>query len=113
MYQDHWKNDSLARIRRFAENLFREKLEAVILFGSYAREDNDSDSDFDVMIIVDLDAYTLAAYKYEFARFGTNLDLEYGVFHSFVLQDKDTFEYWKETIPFFKNVTDEGIVINA
>ena len=109
----NWKNDSLTRIRRFAEKLFGEKLEAVILFGSYAREDNDAESDFDVMILVDLDANTLAAYEYEFARFGTDLDLEYGVFHSFVLQDKETFEYWKETIPFFKNVTEEGIVVNA
>ena len=103
----------MTRTRRFAENLFGEKLEAVILFGSYARGDNDSESDFDVMIIVDLDAYMLAAYNCEFARFGTKLDLEYGAFHSFVLQDKETFEYWKDTIPFFKNVTDEGIVVNA
>ena len=113
MNQKNWQNESLTKIRQFAENLFEEKLEAVILFGSYARGDNDSESDFDVMIIVDLDAYTLATYKYDFARFGTNLDLEYGVFHSFVLQDKAAFEYWKETIPFYKNVTDEGVLVNA
>ena len=110
---NNWQNESLTKIRKFAENLFEEKLEAVILFGSYARGDNDSESDFDVMIIVDLDPYKLATYKYDFAHFGTNLDLEYGVFHSFVLQDKATFEYWKETIPFYKNVTDEGVHVNA
>ena len=113
MRQENWQNESLAMIRRFAENLFGEKLEAVILFGSYARGDNDPESDFDVMIVVDLDSRTLAAYKYEFARFGTNLDLEYEVFHSFVLQDKATFEYWKETIPFYKNVAREGVLVNV
>ena len=113
MRQDNWKNESLTKIRQFAESLFEEKLEAVILFGSYARGDNGSESDLDVMIIVDLDSDTLATYKYEFASFGTNLDLEYGVFHSLVLQDKATFEYWKETIPFYKNITAEGIAVNA
>ena len=113
MRQEDWRNESLTKIRQFAENLFGEKLEAVILFGSYARGDNNSESDFDVMILVDLDSCKLAAYKYELARFGTGLDLEYGVFHSFVLQDKEAFEYWKETIPFYKNVTDEGVLVNA
>ena len=113
MHRDKWENESLTRIRQFAEKLFGEKLESVILFGSYAREDNDSESDFDVMIIADLDSDTLSAYKYEFARFGTSLDLEYGVFHSFVLQDKATFEYWKDTIPFYRNIADEGIAVNA
>ena len=71
--KENWKNESLTKIRQFAENLFGEKLESVILFGSYARGDSDAESDFDVM------------------------------------QDKATFEYWKETIPFYKNVTDEGV----
>ena len=106
-------NESLVKIRDFSESLFGSKLEAVVLFGSYARGDNNAESDLDVMIIVNLDSDTLATYKYEFARFGTNLDLEYGVFHSFVLQDKATFEYWKETIPFYKNVIAEGIAVNA
>ena len=113
MHQDNWKNDSLTKIRQFAEYLFGEKLEAVILFGSYARRDNDAESDFDVMIVVDLDSDMLAAYKYAFADFGTGLDLEYEVLHSFVLQDKATFEYWKNTIPFYKSVADEGVIVNA
>ena len=106
-------NESLTKIRDFSQSLFGNKLEAVILFGSYARGDFDEESDVDVMIIVNLDPDTLATYRYEFARFGTNLDLEYEVFHSFTLQDKATFEYWKETIPFYKNVTAEGIAVNA
>jgi len=113
MYQSDWKRESLTRIRKFAEKLFGEKFDSVILFGSYARGDNDLESDFDVMVIVDLEPDMLDTYKYEFACFGTDLDLEYGVLHSFVLQDKATFEYWKETIPFYKNIVVEGIAVNA
>jgi predicted nucleotidyltransferase len=108
-----WIDESLSKVHQFAEGLFREKLEAVILFGSYARGDYDSESDLDIMILVDMDAAALAPYRYQFARFGTELDLIYGVFHSFVLQDKATFDYWKDTIPFYKNVTQGGLFVNA
>ena len=106
-------NESLTKIRNFSESLFGKKLEAVILFGSYARGDFDSESDVDVMIIADVDASNLISYRLQFSCFGTELDLMYGVFHSFTLKDKVTFERWKDTLPFYKNVMKEGIPINA
>jgi predicted nucleotidyltransferase len=108
-----WIYDSLSKVHQFAEGLFGEKLEAVILFGSYARGDYDDESDIDIMIVVDMDATVLAPFKYHFARFGTDLDLTYGVFHSFVLQDKATFDYWKDTIPFYKNIVQGGMLVNV
>jgi predicted nucleotidyltransferase len=113
MRNQNWINESLSKIRQFSEGLFGDKLEAVILFGSYARGDYDAESDIDIMILVDMDAGMLAPYKYQFAHFGTELDLTYDVFHSFVLQDKATFDYWKDTIPFYKNVTQGGLFVNA
>ncbi|MDR3265112.1 MAG: nucleotidyltransferase domain-containing protein [Synergistaceae bacterium] len=113
MHEQNWTDESLSKVRQFAEGLFRERLEAVILFGSYARGDYDAESDIDIMILVDMDALALAPFKYQFARFGTDLDLKYGVFHSFVLQDKATFDYWKDTIPFYKNVVQGGVPVNV
>ena len=106
-------NESLTKVRSFSESLFGKKLEAVILFGSYARGDFDDESDVDIMVIADVDADNLISYRSQFSRFGTELDLMYGVFHSFTLKDKSTFERWKDTLPFYKNVMKEGIPINA
>jgi predicted nucleotidyltransferase len=103
----------LSKVRRYSAELFGDSLESVILFGSYARGDFDDESDIDIMIIVDMDARELSPYKYEFAHFGTALDLEYEIFHSFTLQDKKTFEYWKDIIPFYKNVLAEGVTASA
>ena len=106
-------NESLVKVRNFSESLFGKKLEAVILFGSYARGDFDGESDVDIMIVADVDANNLTPYRLQFSRFGTELDLMYGVFHSFSLQDKATFERWKNSLPFYRNVVEEGIPVNA
>ena len=75
-------NESLTKVRSFSESLFGKKLEAVILFGSYARGDFDDESDVDIMVVADVDADNLIYYRTRFSRFGTELDLMYGVFHS-------------------------------
>jgi predicted nucleotidyltransferase len=113
MAQAEQINESLSKIRTFAESQFDEKLEAVILFGSYARGDFDEESDVDIMIVVDVDERELPSYRPRFSHFGTELDLEYGVFHSFTLQNKTTFERWKDSLPFYKNVLQEGTMVYA
>jgi predicted nucleotidyltransferase len=113
MVQAEQINESLSKVRTFSESLFAEKLEAVIFFGSYARGDFDEESDVDIMIVADVNARELPTYRQQFSHFGTALDLEYGVFHSFTLQDKTTFERWKDSLPFYKNVLQEGTMIYA
>jgi len=105
--------ESLAKVRNFSESLFGKKLEAVILFGSYARGDYDDESDVDILVVADIEANNLTPYRLRFSHFGTELDLTYGVFHSITLKDKATFERWKDSLPFYKNVIKEGKPINA
>jgi predicted nucleotidyltransferase len=113
MSDDKQIKEILSKVRVYSEELFGDSLQSVILFGSYARGDYDDESDVDIMIIVDLEASKLSPYKYKLAHFGTTLDLEYEVFHSFTLQDKKTFELWKDITPFYKSVLTEGIAVNA
>jgi predicted nucleotidyltransferase len=102
-------NDILAKTYRFSVEQFRDKLLSVILFGSYARGDYDEESDIDIMILVDMDAQALTPYEYAFDHFGTKLDLTYDVLTSFALQDKTTFDSWKNTSSFYKNILSEGV----
>jgi predicted nucleotidyltransferase len=106
-------NEILMKTRLFSADLFGDKLVSVILFGSYARGDFDNESDVDIMVIVDMESKELAPYKYNYAHFGTELDLEYDVFNSFLLLDKVTFEQWKHMIPFYVNIMREGVTVNA
>ena len=85
------------------------QLSSVILYGSYAREDYDEESDIDVMVLVDLPASKIKEYHRSFSDFSLELDLQYDVVLSLLLQDKVTFERWKGSSPFFKNVLNEGV----
>lgn len=91
--------------------LFRNKLKKVILFGSYARGDFDSESDIDIMVLVDEEDRILNQYIYEVARIETELDVQYDIVLSTLLQDERVFNRHREHLPFYKNVCNEGVIL--
>lgn len=91
--------------------LFGPQLERVLLYGSYARGDQDEESDIDVMALVDMPREQLEKYRRAISRLSTDIDLQHDVFLSIKLQDTDTFHRWSDTLPFFRNVIEEGIVV--
>ena len=76
-------------IYRFSQELRRilgDKLTKIIVYGSYARGDFRENSDIDIMILVKMS------------------DEE--------IKNEDQYEYWIDTLPFYRNVRDEGVVID-
>lgn len=104
----------LASIAQRAQNTFRQRLEAVILYGSYARGDFDMGSDIDVMVLVDLSAEELIKYRKEFSDLAAELSLHNAdcTTVSLMLKDKATFEKWLPVMPFYQNIMREGIRIS-
>lgn len=101
-------NIILSKVVVKSKEVFGEKLDSVILYGSYARGDYDSESDIDVMIIADINTDEIRNYEELLFDFSFEMDLKYDIVLSFVIKDKKTFEQWKE-LPFYKNVIREGI----
>ena len=86
--------------------LYDKRLKGVILFGSYARGEQDAESDLDILIILDM----LGLYSTEIKRTGeliSALSLKYGVSISRIfVQEKD----WQAgDSPLLRNVRAEGI----
>lgn len=106
-------NQLLSEILQYSLKTFGSRLDSVILYGSYARNEADAESDVDVMILVNEDAQELSSHRYALNSFGTGLDLKYGVLTSMVLQDADTFYKWKDVLPFYQNVLKEGVKVVA
>ena len=106
-------NQLLSEILQYSLNTFGSRLDSVILYGSYARNEADAESDVDVMILVNEDAQELSSHRYALNSFGTGLDLKYGVLTSMVLQDAETFYKWKDVLPFYQNVLKEGVKVVA
>jgi predicted nucleotidyltransferase len=103
----------LSSVRDFAESVFAEKLNKVILYGSYARGDFDDESDVDVMIIVDMDEENLRAYENEFTEFSSDMSVENEVLVVPFLCGKAKFDAQTESAPFYRNVNTEGRVVYA
>ena len=93
----------------YSKEIFGEKFQNVILYGSYARGDYDEESDIDVMIMVDMSREELEKYRRTINNFCADLDLQYSVLLSSKLQSKPFFNEWKNVLPFYQNVEKEGI----
>ncbi len=90
-----------------------DKLYAVKLYGSYARGDYDEDSDIDVMVIADISPDVRSEIRKKLFDLTYDLNLQYNVLLSVYIQDKDTYETYKGSYPFFINIEQEGVDLVA
>jgi predicted nucleotidyltransferase len=103
----------LDRVTAHSAQEFGDNLKDVILFGSYARGEQDDESDIDIMILVDERARDLRHFRKSLARLSSDLALEYDVVVSPCLKDYQTFSYWKDDLPFYRAVATEGVSVNV
>ena len=92
--------------------VFGEKLENVILYGSYARGDADEESDIDMMVLLSgVPRAELWRYEEKISPVLARIERawDYEILLSVMLEDVPTFEKYAEYLPFFRNVTREGI----
>ncbi len=106
--QLHYITDSVARL---AKEIFGASLDRVLLYGSYARGEEDNESDIDIMILVDTSKEKLSEYKKAFIMLTSELGLEYDVVVTVTLKDTVTFSRYLDAVPFYGNVEREGIRI--
>lgn len=92
-------------------DIFGDCLENVLLYGSYARDEQDEESDIDVMALVSLPKNELNQYRRRVSDFSSEIDLRHNVLLSIKLQDTESFRQYADVLPFYKNVIKEGISI--
>ena len=91
--------------------LLGSSLSKVILYGSYARGDNHDFSDVDLMILVKMSDSEIK--RIENDVYDIALEIETGIDISPIIKNEAQYEYWVDTLPFYRNVRDEGVVING
>lgn len=101
--------DTLKRMSMDLQKIYGNSLDKVILYGSYARGDQNEDSDADIAIILKEgnsermhDLMIDAVVDYE---------LECGITLSVLPIDEKEYKKWSKTLPFYKNIEKEGIVL--
>lgn len=89
-------------------DIFSDRIDRIILYGSVARGTQTPESDVDIALIVR--GYTEAMHD-EMTDLTVDLQLEYDMVLSLVLIDYDNFREWSDLLPFYRNVQREGITL--
>ena len=104
----------ISEIAAVAKETFGEKLDSVILYGSYARGDYTPESDVDIMILVrGIAPEELWKYRSSITSKSSELGLEYDLLIVPLIKDAETFNKYMNVLPFYQNVHEEGIRIGA
>ena len=101
------------QINREAQIILKNKFKKALLYGSYARGDNNNDSDIDIMILADIPADETWKARVKFDDIINKLDLEHDVLISLIVKDNETFYKWLDVMPFYQNVLKDGVELSA
>lgn len=100
--------DALISLRDYLRQLYQERFDRLVLFGSYARGEATADSDVDVLIVLD-DPVDASAALHQTSEFVAQLCLDHNLLISRLFMGKSRFE--SENSPLLRNVRAEGIAL--
>ena len=95
------------------KDMLQSNLSRVLVYGSYARGDYRENSDVDVMVLVKLPEDEIKGITSNVYDLSYDIELEKGIHISVVIKNEEQFDYWVDTLPFYRNVSKEGVEINA
>ena len=104
-------NNILREITLGTRLLYEDKLKKIILYGSYARGNNNEDSDIDLMILIDEDEEKLKQYEKQLDYLISEIGYKYIKVLSLVDISHKRYNEWVDIVPYYKNVKNEGVVI--
>lgn len=103
----------LIELAKSLQHVYGDKLKTVVLYGSVARGTQTDDSDIDIMILIDGNNDELRKYDDKLSDVSTDFSLKYLKVLSVVDISYQEYEDWKNLSPFYKNVSEEGVILYA
>ena len=106
-------NQITSKVVQAARDSLGDKLDKVILYGSYARGDYDDDSDIDIMVLADIPLENRGLEREKIRKLIDRIDLELDVVLALNVTDCKTFNRFLQVEPFYQNVAREGVIVSA
>ena len=104
----------LVETRRGLLEIFGDRLEMLLLFGSYAKGEASPESDIDLFILANIDENDIPSYRRKVSDFTSDIDLEHDVLLNVILRDSVTCRAQDRRNPFLIEILDTGIeLLNA
>ena len=101
------------RVVQAAKDTLGDKLDKVILYGSYARGDYDQESDIDFFILADVPQEEAGDRRSDIRDSIPFIDLEFDITVSLHVTGKAVFDKYINTLPYYINVVREGVILNG
>ena len=89
--------------------IYEDVIDKIVLYGSYVRGQETPDSDIDIAVFLKL-PQTDEQHK-KMIDIVVDYELKLGVTLSVISIEKDNFNEWNSTLPFYKNIVKEGITL--
>ncbi len=106
-------NILLKKVSEVYKSVYGEALVRVILYGSYARGDFSEDSDVDIVALVRGNREKLQEQLKIVWNQTYDLGLDYDVVLSPAVIPYEEFERYQEELPYYRNISTEGVNIVA
>lgn len=103
----------LTELAESLQHIYGDKLKTIVLYGSVARGTQTDDSDIDIMVLVDGNNDELHQYDDKLSDVSTDFSLKYLKVLSVVDVSYQEYQDWRTLSPFYKNVSEEGIILYA
>ena len=113
MIQDSELKNVLDKLSESLKLVYGSKLKSIILYGSVARGTATPESDIDIMVLVDSSTEELKKYEDKLCDVSTDFALEYFKVFSIIDVCYEEFSEWKQILPFYRNVANEGVILYA
>ena len=99
------------KVLQAAKDTLGDKLDRVILYGSYARGDYDQESDVDFCILADVPREEATLWRRNISIRIPDIDLEYDILVSLHVISSSMFYNHIDVLPFYMNVLREGVEV--
>lgn len=106
-------NAILKQIIEVYHTVYGNDIVKIVLYGSYARGDYEKDSDIDIVAIVQGKRAELQQRLKRVWEVSSELELEYGTIISPTIIPFEEFEKFKDDLPYYKNILNEGVNLVA
>ena len=101
-------NDISGQMVSIYRDIYGDAVTGVYLYGSYARGDFEKDSDVDIVAIVKGERSALQDRLRTIWDLSAEIGLEFDIVVSPTVIPYDEFEAYKEVLPYYRNIVNEG-----